>query len=84
MYWNVLIVFGSRGLSVPEGVIAVVILDEEVTVVEVEVEERTLEELLDEERTGVMVEVETELDEVDELIGLVVDKEDEDDDDAVP
>lgn len=77
MYWNVLIVFGSRGLSVPEGVMAVVMMDEEVTVVEVE--DRMLDELLDEERIGVIVEVETELDEVDELVALVVDGDDDDD-----
>lgn len=82
------IVFGSRGLSVPEGVMAVVMMDAEVTVVEVELEKRTLDEAtleeimvkepVDDERTGV-VEVETELDGVDELIALIVD-----DDDALP
>lgn len=83
MYWKVLMVFGSRGLRVPEGVIDVVVLlvedamvDEDETTLEVLLDWETVETVLDVVDTAVLVlEVSFEDDEV---------EEDDDDDDAEP
>lgn len=85
MYWNVLIVAGSSGLSVPEGVIDVVTFVDEIEVVEdrtlellvnlMEEELETVDEILVDEVVGIIVVVVV-------LLNLAEDEVDEDDEDV--